>query len=679
MSDMRLQLIIGATNSALNRILNQSDASVRKFTTGAAGHFTRLQAHATKVWGAINGVSAATKMIGIGAGLGGLKSVIDDNLAFERSLLKIKFNAQMTTKELAELREMAMNISKTSLNSPLEIAQMQLRLANAGLKMPDIRQLAPIVANAAQVFDAPAGEIADLVFDKITKSGIKNERVPQMLDMLYFHATSGRFETMDMARQAPELLNAGALVGLNNEKGLNLMGALTQRMMRNATVQNPSEVSTLVKHGLSHITDPHYVKKLAKAGIDVPSYFDEKGKFKGEGGVEGILALTRAMKEKGLDNPFKLGKAGFREQYTRTFWLEMMRSLDAKDTDKDPNLVKMMERGQTAMNSGQLATNLAVIKEANFGKIKAAEIEIQKAKVSTGGQALTGAVGAVAGQFSENPIETTAAAVGTVLAGKYLLNKLLSAKGGGLGKVAGGMGAGVVPVFVTNWPGDPLKASERLSRLPGRAGAAAEGAAAEGAAAGGAAAAARAGALAAAKLAPMLLLSGDSARQAGDRDEQQAAMDTKMLQQGMQRQKGWLFDSYVPVPNAGKAAEAAIPAAAGKTTATATATPAAAGKASAAAIPPPRAGLAGFTAPRMQKLDPPSWVKDALAKTAAPDSAKKVSEKQPVQTQERVATEIREAMKKIDALANRPVEIYLDGQKVAESVNRANGRDARRQ
>src|SRR4051812_28548678 len=119
MNDMKLQMIVTGNNSGLNTMLNQSDANVRRFTTSAASHFSKLQAHATKVWSAINGASAATKLIGIGAGVGGLKSVIDDNLAFERTLLKMKFNAQLTNKELAELRKQAMDLSKTSLNSPL--------------------------------------------------------------------------------------------------------------------------------------------------------------------------------------------------------------------------------------------------------------------------------------------------------------------------------------------------------------------------------------------------------------------------------------------------------------------------------------------------------------------------------------------------------------------------------
>ena len=613
MSDMQLRMIITGSNQDLNRILNQSDANVRRFTDGAATHFTRLQARAQKVWSAINGMSAATKMVAAGIGIGTMKSVIDDNLAFERTLLKIKFNAQMTTKELAELRKMAMDLSKSSLNSPLEIAQMQLRLANAGLKMEDIRKLAPTVANAAQVFEAPAGEIADLVFDKITKMGIRDERVPQMLDMLYFHATSGRFETMDMARQAPELLNAGALVGLNNEAGLNLMGALTQRMMRNATVQNPAEVATLVRHGLAHIVDPHYVKNLAKIGIDVPKYFDNKGHFKGEGGVDGILALTRAMIDKGLENPFKLGKAGFREQYTKTFWLEMMRSLKATDTDADPNLIKMMERGRQAMSSGQLAINLATMREADFGKIRAAEIQIDKMKLSQGAQAATKGIGDIASMFSEHPALTFGASVAAVLGGKYLMNRLLNGKGAGAA-VGGAMGsAGVVPVFVTNWPG-PMKASERMAQMQPRGAAAAEGAAGGAATRSGLAALAlRAGTLAA----PALLLSGDSGETAAERTKRVAEFDKndprsaerlrdyrKMTGPGYHLEKGWLFDSWVPDKPAGK-----------------------------------------------------------------------------TDAQDKLVRAVEQVGAKVEALANRPIQtsVTIDGREVANAINKANGRDARRQ
>lgn len=603
MSDMKLQMIITGNNRGLDQVLRNSDDRVRQFTQGAGGHFAKLQGHIGKVMQSINGLSAASTMIGIGGGMLGMKSIIDDNLAFERTLLRTRFNAQATTKDLVELRRMAMDLSKTTLNTPLEVAEMQFRLATSGLKMPDIRQLAPKIAAAAQVFEAPAGEIANLVFDKITKMGITNDRVPQMLDMLYYHATSGRFETVDMARQAPELLNAGALVGLNNEKGLNLMGALTQRMMRNTTVSNPAEVATLVKHGLSHITDPHYVTKLGKAGIDVKSFFDDKGKFKGEGGVDGLLGLTRAMMAKGFENPFKLGQAGFREQYTRTFWLEMMRSLRAKDTEQDPNLIKMMERGNTAMGSGQLEMNLATIKESNFGKIKAAEIEVQKLKLSEAGQGVTSAAGSAAKTFSEHPAIATAGAIAAVAGGKYLWSKLGSmGQSGVMGKLAGGLGAaGAVPVFVTNWPGGGFeKASTRMERIiqGGTAGAA-------GTAVAGISGAAVVSALAGAAIVavPAAMVYGVHKWLQSDSGQASRSRGITLEMEGLQRRL-----------NSEKSA--------------------------------PKEMQDKYTIDKLEN-------------------------------QIKLMKSDRDAI--IRALASRPVEVHIDGQKVADVVNKANGRDARRQ
>lgn len=463
------------------------DGARRRFTElGTRGRqaLSELSSKAREVHASMNGFGVVSQVAGAyGAMVGAntLKSVIDDNLEFERTLLKIKFNAQATTKELAQMRQASLDLSKDSLNSPLEVLQMHQRFANAGLKNEQIRKLAPAVANAAQVFEAPAGEIADMVFDMVTKTNIKEDRVPQMLDMLYYHATSGRFETKDMARQAPLLLNAGQNVGLKGEGGLNLLGALTQRLMRNATVQTPSEVTVMAEHGLSDLTSPHYVKGLKHMGIDLKSFFDKKGHFKGEDGVEGIVALTKAMKQKGLDNPFKLGEAGFREQHTRTFWIEMMRALEAKDTDADPNLLSMVKRGETAKESGQLKKNLVEMKESNSGKIKGAEIERQKVALSKPAGGFTSIAASVTSWASENMGTALLAGAGALLAGKLgyakLKNGMAGKAGGGaaegaMGGLAGAMG--VQRVFVTNFPSSMLSPREILEgkreRMPSRDG-----------------------------------------------------------------------------------------------------------------------------------------------------------------------------------------------------------------
>ncbi|WP_310627045.1 phage tail tape measure protein [Limnohabitans sp.] len=383
------------------------------------------------------------------------RTAFDDNMEFEKLQLKMKFNAQLSNEDVAALRQDAIDLSKSSLNKPLDVSKAQFRLANAGLKMDSIRKLTPAVVNSAQVFDAAPDEIADLVFDMVTKSGIKEERVPAMLDMLYSHATSGRFETMDMARQAPDFLNSAKTVGITGERGLNFMGALTQRMMRNATVRNPSEVSTIIKEGLAHITTPHMTglagKKhsqgatgLMKFGIKVTDYFDKDGNFKGEGGVDGIVGLAREMKSKHLDNPFMMGMAGIREHYTQLFWREMMNSIDAPDTDKDPNLVKMMERGQLAQKSGQLAKNLEDVKQSGYGKMLDVGVNTQNAMVGTTGEALTSGAANAASWASNHPKTMIAAGVlgagATIFTGGLAAPWVLAALGAAGGTAALGAG-----------------------------------------------------------------------------------------------------------------------------------------------------------------------------------------------------------------------------------------------
>jgi len=408
------------------------------------------------------------------------RSAFDDNMEFEKLQLKMKFNAQLSDSEVATLRQDALGLSKSSLNKPLDVAKAQFRLANAGLKMDSIRKLTPSVANAAQVFDATPDQIADLVFDMVTKSGIKEDRVPAMLDMLYSHATSGRFETMDMARQAPAFLNAFKNVGIGGERGLNLAGALTQRMMRNATVTNPSEVTTIIQEGLAHITTPHMTgldgKKhsqgatgLMKFGINVSDYFDKDGNFKGEGGVDGIIELTKAMKAKHLDNPFIMGQAGIREHYTQLFWREMMASIDADDSDKNPNLLKMMERGRDAQNSDQLAKNLGDVKRSGFGKMQDAAINTQAAAVGDFGANLTSGAANTVSWASNHPWLMAGAGLlgagATIATGGMAAPWVLAALGMAGGTAALGAGGNA---FMDWWnkPGAAMPAGPALATAP---------------------------------------------------------------------------------------------------------------------------------------------------------------------------------------------------------------------
>jgi hypothetical protein len=211
-----------------------------------------------------------------------------------------------------------------------------------------------------------------------------------------------------------------------------------------------------------------------------------------------------------------------------------------------------------------LAINLATMREANFGKIRAAEIEIDKMKLSQGAQELTKGAGTIASLFSEHPALTFGAGVAAVMAGsmgsQYLMHKLLNRKGIGAAASSAMGAAGVVPVFVTYWPDSltgKLKTSERLARRSRGAAAAEEAGAAGGGAArsGLAALALRAATMAA----PALLLSGDSAGGSQYDAGWKSMTDEKMAKLGYHREKGWLFDSYVPdKPGAKPAADQVV-------------------------------------------------------------------------------------------------------------------------
>jgi hypothetical protein len=214
-------------------------------------------------------------------------------------------------------------------------------------------------------------------------------------------------------------------------------------------------------------------------GINVSDYFDENGNFKGEGGVEGIIGLTKAMKAKHLDNPFIMGQAGIREHYTQLFWREMMASIEADDSDKNPNLLKMMGRGLEAQNSQQLAKNLDDVKKSGFGKMQDAAINTQAAAVGTFGANLTSGAANTVSWASNHPWLTAGAGLlgagATVATGGLAAPWVLAALGMAGGTAALGAGGNSLWDWWNRPSGVPAVApavaapsagSPRLSRSP---------------------------------------------------------------------------------------------------------------------------------------------------------------------------------------------------------------------
>jgi hypothetical protein len=456
-------------NLALWLRLHGNDAAaagIRRFTDATRQGFGQVSASVKQAWQDLNGFSTASKLLVAAGGMSLVKNAIDANLEFEKKILEMKQLAEMTQAQAAAMRKAAIDKSSDLLATPQDIAEGMRTLANAGMKYESIAGTIEEAARAALAFRSTITDIANMDFDIQQKFHVDPSRMAAMHDMAYYHSKQGRFEAKSLSMYAPEYLNEMARVGMGGEKAFNFAGALTQVMQKIKPATQPGEVSTLIKHGLGHITDKMYVKHIKSAtGIDVEKFMP-KGKFYGEGGVQGMLDLAKALKAKGLDNPFKMSQAGFRDQYTRDFWLQMIKSID--------EIEEQMKLAKEAAGNETLNKDVTEIKQSNFGRVKKGQIQGEKAKLGEGVTHAADFWGRMNEQFADNPSGMMAGGAGMValyLANRYNKNRkarLTSAKLDGL---PGGGAAGVQQVFVTNWPSSMLSPGDKLKQkrdnLPG--------------------------------------------------------------------------------------------------------------------------------------------------------------------------------------------------------------------
>lgn len=440
-------------NIALWLRLHGNDAAaagMRRFTEQTRKGFGQVSASVKQAWHDLNGFSTASKLLVAAGGMSLVKNAIEANLEFEKKILEMKQLADMTQAQAAAMRKAAIDRSADLLATPQDIAEGMRVLANAGMKYEAIAGTIEEAARAALAFRSSISDIANMDFDIQQKFKIDPSRMAEMHDMLYYHSKQGRFEAKSLSTYAPEYLNEMARVGMGGENALNFAGALTQVMQKIKPATQPGEVSTLIKHGLGHITDKMYVKHIKSAtGIDVEKFMP-KGKFYGEGGVPGMLDLAKALKKKGLDNPFKMSQAGFRDQYTRDFWLQMIKSID--------EIEEQMKLGAGAAGDKTLSKDAEEIKRSNFGRVKKGQIQAEKAKLGEGVTQGADAWGRANEYFADHPSQVLAGGAGVV--GLYMANRFnrnrkarLGARQPGL--PGAGAGIGVQQVFVTNWPGGP--------------------------------------------------------------------------------------------------------------------------------------------------------------------------------------------------------------------------------
>lgn len=437
-------------NIALWLRLHGNDAAaagIRRFTDATRQGFGQVSASVKQAWQDLNGFSTASKLLVAAGGMSLVKNAIDANLEFEKKILEMKQLAEMTQAQAADMRKAAIDKATDLLATPQDIAEGMRTLANAGMKYEAIAGTIEEAARAALAFRSTITDIANMDFDIQQKFHVDPSRMAAMHDMLYYHSKQGRFEAKSLSTYAPEYLNEMSRVGMGGENALNFAGALTQVMQKIKPATQPGEVSTLIKHGLGHITDKMYVKHIKDAtGIDVQKFMPN-GKFYGDGGVDGMLDLAKALKAKGLDNPFKMSQAGFRDQYTRDFWLQMIKSID--------EIQEQMKLAEGAAGNQTLNKDVSEIKRSNFGRVMKGKVQGEKAKLGEGVTQGADWWGRMSEYFADHSGQVAAGGAGLI--GLYMAARMNGKRKARLGSAAQAAeaagGLGVQQVFVTNWPG----------------------------------------------------------------------------------------------------------------------------------------------------------------------------------------------------------------------------------
>jgi hypothetical protein len=180
-------------------------------------------------------------MYGSMQAMNALRATVTTNLDFERDVLEMKQNAGMTTAQASEIRQLAIDESGNTLQTPQDVLRASKSFARAGDKFEDIRGNTIEAARAAAPYRSTPEQVANMDFDLRSKMGIKNQDIPAVNNMLYYHGNAGRFEMASFAQYAPEMLSAATNVGIKGVEGSNFVGALSQVLMNKASINEPKQ------------------------------------------------------------------------------------------------------------------------------------------------------------------------------------------------------------------------------------------------------------------------------------------------------------------------------------------------------------------------------------------------------------------------------------------------------
>lgn len=464
---------------AVARGLKQTGDAGRGMARGMREDFRKLNE-------ALNGFSAASKLVAQAGGLYAARQLVMQSAQLDKSLIRVALTAGMTRKEMAAMRAELFAESKRTGQS---VDDLKNGLDNAVQSGLNFRQALPVmkaVNTAMAVTAASSTALTSALTVGATAYQFDLEKPGQallMLDQMRVAAKLGNAELGSLSSIFSRVGVNAASAGMSYSASLGFIEALSRVEMQ------PERLATLVDSTLRVFTNKNYMKDAQGAtGI---RFFDAKGQRRDAVAVLADIK-SRYDKLKTDAERFKFISKAFGQAD-----LDTVKGIKTLMTGDILDSVKRFS-GEIERASGTLERELpAAMNDAvdQGNRLKAVMAEAADGFVQPINGLLAKLFKIFADTKEQGGIDVSGGALaagtlGALAMGRLAWKKYRGDKPGLLEQLTrrGGAG-GVQQVFVTNWPGGMLGPGEALKQK--RAGGSSGGGAAAGGAATGASRGAR--------------------------------------------------------------------------------------------------------------------------------------------------------------------------------------------
>ncbi len=387
----------------------------------------------------------ASNMVG-GAGLAW--QTIKDVAEFERGLTEMRLTGELTAKEMNDIRQQILALSKTDLQLPEDQLAAFQQMVAAGIDpRVAIRGMHAINQTATATF-ANVRDIAGTSIDLLQKMNISPEKLGRSFNMMSKAGKLGPFKLKNMAQEIPSVLAAASPYGITGERGVAQISAMLQIARHHRSTG--SEAATDMRSFFGHITT--YRQQFKKIGFNMSDYIDVRqgGKFKPGKDIDMFFEDLKKKSFGGSETALKA--IGIQDHGAANFMAGLMQDWN--------DYKKMRDQILASADQPVVADDSQKVKETTWGKLKEGQITKSVAMKSerASGVAATAAGGVK--WAADNPV----AAAGLLAGGYVAVRKVRSWIGGRMGGpigAAGGLAGGgmPLPVYVVN---------KHLSMLPGQ-------------------------------------------------------------------------------------------------------------------------------------------------------------------------------------------------------------------